>query len=162
MRRKFLKRKRKVKTFEEILELHGTEFYLTENGIVFYLENVGIGEQIYLGELLAKFYRLNEDQAPLVFRFLNDPRQAIPEKVWYAVMRGNFYIEVIEGRDKAGPHQTKLWFKSFTDRKSHWIATLQLMAFYYNEDEVRETLLKAIANREFFMSDQTRDKAIVP
>jgi hypothetical protein len=120
-------------------------------------------EPIFLGELLAKFYRLNEEQQPLVFQFIEDPRQAIPEKVWYAVMRGSFFIEIIEGRNKPGPHQTKLWFRTFSHpQKSHWIATLQLMAFYFNEAEVREALLKAVADREFFMTEQNRERMITP
>jgi hypothetical protein len=156
------KHERKQKTFGEVAAMTGTDFYQCSNGITFYLEDIAMDSMIYLGELLAKFYRINEDQPPLVLTLLDDPRQAIPEKVWYAVMRGNFYIEVIEGRSKSGPHQTKLWFKSFTDKKTHWIATLQTMAFFFNENEIREGLLKSIAAREFFMLPANRDKAIVP
>jgi hypothetical protein len=118
-------------------------------------------QQIFLEDLLSKFYRINWDQPPLVLQLI-DHTTPFPEKVWYAVMRGNFYIEVIKGRNHEGPHQVKLWFKSFTTKQTFWIATLQLMAFYFNENEIKEALLKATAEGEFFMLPSNRRRAIVP
>jgi hypothetical protein len=159
----YKRRPKRQKTYAEVCELQSNEFWLSEDtGIVLYFEDTMVGQQIYLGELLAKFYRINEDQPPLVFQFMENTNAPFPEKTWYAIMRGNFFIEIIEGHRKEGPHQTKLWFQTFTDRKSHWIASLQLVVFYFNETQVREALLKAIAEKEFYMTPENRDRAIIP
>ena len=118
-------------------------------------------QQIFLEDLLNKYYKINWDQPPLVLQLM-DNVTSLPEKVWYVVMRGNFYIEVIKGRNHEGPHQVKLWFKSFTTHKAFWIATLQLMAFYYNENEIKEGILRATAEGEFFMLPSNRRRSIVP
>src|SRR6266487_1788672 len=87
----FKRRPKRQKTYAEVCELEGNEFFLSEStGIVLYFEDEMVGQQIYLGELLAKFYNINEDQPPLVLRFIENPYAPLPEKTWYAVMRGNF------------------------------------------------------------------------
>jgi hypothetical protein len=159
MRRKHQRRR---KTFEEVSAMNGTDFYQCDNGITFYLVDTEMEQMIYMAELLQKFYRINEDQPPLVIQLMDNKWQPFPEKTWYMVMRGNFYIEVIKNQATEGPHQTKLWFKSFTDKKVYWIATLQTMAFFYNEQQIKESLLKAISEREFYMLPANRDKGIVP
>lgn len=157
------RRPRRKKTLADVVALQGTEYWQDERGITLSLVDTMQDQMIYLGDLLGKFYRINEGQNPLVFTLMDDKAQAIPEKVWYAVMRGNFYIEIIiNTRSTPGPHQTKLWFKSFTTKETFWIASLQLEAFYYNETEMQEALIKAIEAREFFMTEKEREKAIVP
>lgn len=156
------RRKRRIKTYAEVATLQHGEFYLSEStGVYLYFEDTMVGQQIFLEDLLDKFYRINYEQPPLVVQLM-DGHEAIPEKVWYLVMRGNFYVEVIKGRNHEGPHQVKLWFKSFTTKQAFWIATLQLMAFYFNEKEIKDGILRAIFENEFFMLPSNRKRAIVP
>lgn len=155
-------RKRKPKTFEEVSAMTGTDFYQCSNGITFYWINPDMENQITVGDLVAKFYRINDGQNPLVLTCINAPYSPLPEKTWYAVMRGNFFIEIIEGRNKEGPHQTKLWFKSFTTKQTFWIATLQTMAFFYNENEIKEAILKAVGEKEFYIYPPNKDRGLVP
>jgi len=114
-----------------------------------------------MGDLLAKFYRINEDQQPLGFKLVEDDRQAIREKFWYAVMRGNFFIRIEQHQSTEGPHRCELWFKCFSPPKdAHWIASCQLMGFFFNEEEMKIATLQAISQREFFMLPSNRDKPI--
>lgn len=154
---------RRAKTYEEVAKLQGTEYFLDEaQGIVFYTEDIAVDAMICAGDLLGKFYRINEEQSPLVFMLLEDKSQAIPEKIWQVVWRGNFYMDIEQGSSLAGPHRCRLWFKSFTTKQNHWIATLQVMAFYFNEAEMRGYIIHSVVNRELFMTPETRDKPIIP
>lgn len=158
MRRK--KFERRKKTYEEIIQLGPDDLFFNEDtGIVLRMEPAP--ETLWpLGELLQKFYTANEGLNPISFQFVEDRSQAIAEKNWYAIMYRGWHIRIEEGSETSGPHICQLWFKSQSMRKNFWIATLQLCAFYYNREEVLAALLQAIANREFFMSDDDRDKCI--
>lgn len=157
-----MRRKRRQKSFAEVAYLQGTEFYLSDSGVYLYWEDSMADRQIFLEDLLNKYYKINWEQPPLVIQLMDDSHGGLPEKVWYCIMRGNFYVEVIKGRNIDGPHQVKLWFKSFTTKQTFWIATLQLMAFFFNETEVKDGILRATAEGEFFMLPNNRKKAIIP
>lgn len=157
-----MRRKRRAKTIDDLTRLEGTEFLQTEDGITFYLEDVAVDKQIYMGDLLTKFYNFNEEQQPLVFKLLEDERQAIREKMWHVVMRGNFFLDIEQGREIAGPHCCRLWFRCFLPRKEvHWLASVQLEAFYFNEEQMKAELLRAMAEREFYMLPANRDKPVI-
>lgn len=158
MRRK--KFERRKKTYEEIIAFGPNDlFFNEETGIVLRMEPAPLSLWP-LGELLQKFYQANQDLRPIAWELVDDPQQAIAEKNWYAVMYRGWHIRIVIGRETSGPHRCELWFKSTSMRKNIWVATLQLMAFFYNGDEMLAALLQAIANREFFMSDDDRDKCI--
>jgi hypothetical protein len=62
-----------------------------------------------------------------------------------------------------GPHRCRLWFRSFTPPiQTYWVASVQLMAFYFNEEEIRNAIKLAVDQREFFMLPANRDVLIQP
>ena len=156
-RKKF---ERKKKTFEQVCKWNENDLYVNEDtGIYLYMETAP--EHLFaLGDLFYKFYLRNEGLQPITFQLVKDNSQAIEQQDWYAVMYGGWHIRILEGRSRSGPHQTQLWYKSHSMKKNFWVATLQLEAFFYNENEMREALLKAIAERQFFITDQDRDVLI--
>ena len=156
MRRK--KFERRKKTFEEVCQLKPEDIHFdVDTGIVLYMEPTRLWP---LGELIQKFYQINDGLNPIVFKLVSDESESIPEKDWYAVMYGGWHIRIVRGRATDGPHSCQLWYKSMSMKKNFWIATLQLMAFYFNEEEMLTALLTAIANKEFYMTDTDRDKLI--
>jgi hypothetical protein len=118
--------------------------------------------KVFMGELLDKFYNRNDEQPPLVFRLTEEPNPVVANsKFWQCVMRGSFVIEIEQGRELGGPHSAKLHFRNFTPPvKATWLASCQLMAFYFNENQMREELMRAVHTREFFMLPKNRDIAI--
>lgn len=113
-----------------------------------------------LGELLNKFYAANEDLAPIAWDLISDGAASIAVKDWYAVMYRGWHVRIVKGSETEGPHQTQLWFKTpgiTSEPKPIWIASLQLMGFYFNSDQMKEALLLAITNKEFYISDSDRD-----
>lgn len=158
-KRSYIRRPKRIKTLEEILELKEDEIWVDpETGIVLILEDNTL-RYFSCGELLIKFYERNKDLFPIIFQLVSDLGQAWAEKDWYAIMYGGWHIRIIKGPSTEGPHQTQLWFKS-QSMGPQWIASLQLMAFFYNEIEVKTNLLKSIEDREFFMSDEDKEKSI--
>ena len=154
---------RKQKTIYDLTKLEGTEYYQLDDGVTFRLEDTGVDAMIYMGDLLGKFYRINEGQNPLVMRLIDEPSQLIRgEKIYQLVMRGNFYMDVEQGSELGGPHRCRLWFRSFTTKQNHWIATLQVMAFYFNLDEMKAYICHSIDQHEFYMLPENRDKPIIP
>lgn len=157
-KRTYARKPKRRKTLQEVLELKPNEIWVDENtGIVLYLESP---LRLWTGsELIAKFYLINEELNPISFIMVQDVGQAWGEKDWYAIMYGGWHIRICKGSETGGPHQTQLWFKS-SSMGPHWIASLQLMGFYFNEEEMKASLLSAIANKEFFMSDEDRDRTL--
>jgi hypothetical protein len=155
MRRKKFERKRK--TYAEVIARQDEgEIYLDEEtGIQLLMSNPA--PAYAMGELLMRFYQANEGLRPITFQMLEEGGESLPQKDWYAIMYRSWHIRIVLGSETGGPHQTQLWFKSQSMRKAFWVATLQLMAFYYNKNEVLEALLTAIENKEFFISDTDRD-----
>jgi hypothetical protein len=151
-------RPRKPKTLEQVCAPAPNEFHFDFNtGIYLTLEPVRLWT---LGELLNKFYDANHELNPIAWEQVEDHASSITEKDWYAIMYRGWHIRIIKGYATEGPHQTQLWFKTpgmTCPPRSIWIATLQLMGFFFNSDEIKANLLAAIANREFFMSDSDRD-----
>lgn len=157
------RRPNRKKTFEEVTRLEGTEYYQTPEGVTFRTEDIGYDRMISMGELLEKYYRINEEQPPLVVALRDEPSQLIRgEKIYQVVMRGNFYIIIESNQSTSGPHRCMLWFKSFTDHKQHWLASCQMMAFFFNEAEVRQQIMELTAKKEFFMLPQNADIPILP
>lgn len=162
-RRRRISKPRKPKTYADVAKLQGTEYHLDEaTSVVFYTEDIVVDAMICVGNLLGKFYRINEEQNPLVFTLLEDKSQAIPEKVWHVVWRGNFFMDIEQGPELGGPHRCRLWFKSFTTKQNHWLATLQVMGFFFNEAEMRGYVLHSVAAQDFYMLPDNRDKSIIP
>lgn len=153
------RRPRRRKTLEEVLQLKDDEIWVDENtGIVLYMEPI---LRLWTGrELIDKFYDFNKDLQPITFQLVTDEGHAWAEKDWYAIMYWGWHIRIIKGSDTEGPHQTQLWFKSTSLRKAFWIASLQLMGFFYNEEEMKTNLLLAIDQKEFFMTDEDRDMTL--
>lgn len=151
---------RKPKTFADLLAKHDpNEIYFNpDTGIQLIMEDNA--PALAFGELLMKFYRANEGLNPIMFQLIEEPNAAIAQKDWYAIFYRAWHIRIVQGSSIAGPHQTQLWFKSESLKKNFWVATLQLMAFFFNEGEMRAALLAAIEAREFYMSDKDRDIVI--
>lgn len=157
-----MRRPRKLKTIDDLTRLEGTEYYQLPDGVTFYTADIAVDAQITLGDLLAKFYRINRGQKPLAVRLQEDTSRSITEKIYLIVWRGNFHMEVDKGRETIGPHCCKLWFRSFSTKQPHWIATLQVMAFYFNEEEIVADIKKAMNDKTFFMLPQNHDRPIMP
>lgn len=157
-------RPRRIKTIADLERLEGKEFYQTADGIAFRTEDISVDAMIRMDELLERFYRFNADQPPLVFRLIDDPAPVVRgAKLWQGIYRGNFYMDIDQGVDSHGPHCCRLWFKCFSLLKaSHWIATLQVMAFFFNEEEIKAYVSDAIYNQKFFMLPENRNKPIIP
>lgn len=162
-RRNYAPRKRKQKTFEQICELSGTEFDLNiDTGVVLSLEDKELKHATFT-ELLAKFYRLNYRQSPLAFVLIEDMGQAIREKIWQIVMRGNFYMDIEKGPDSSGPHRVRLWFRTFRKPNvNYWLASYQAMGFFFNEVEMKQQVKQATDKKEFFMLPQNAEVIIQP
>lgn len=157
---------RRQKTYEEIVALDpkNNEYYHEpKNDVTFRLEDIGYDRMISMGDLLAKYYRINEEQPPLVVVLIDEPSQLIRgEKIYQVVMRGNFYIIIEPNQSTTGPHRCQLWFKSFTDRRQHWLASCQMMAFFFNQEEVKQQIMELTAQKAFFMLPQNYDIPILP
>lgn len=152
---------RPPKTFADVSTLTGTEYYQTDEGVTLRLEDRNYDRMTTMQEVLDKFYLLNGDQQPLVFRLVDEPSGLVRgDKVYHIMFRGSFVVQIEQGHDKSGPHRCRLYFRSFTENKAHWIATLQLMAFFFNEAQVKETLLTEIANKTFYMLPANRERPI--
>lgn len=161
-RRTYAPRPRKQKTFDEVATLQPNEYYATPDGIYFSLESTM--EPIAMGELLTRFYNRNEGQNPLVQMLQPDVHSPVANmKIWQVVMRGSFYLDIESNQETHGPHRCRLWFRTFTPPiKTIWLASVQLMAFYYNEEEIRNAIKQAVDQREFFMLPSNRDILIQP
>lgn len=160
-RRTFTNRKRRVKTFDDVTTLTGKEYYQDEEGVTFRVEDTAYDHMITMGELLAKFYRINEGQPPLVMHLIDEPSRLIRgEKIWQIVMRGNFYIIIESNQSHGGPHPTKLWFQTFGDKKNYWLASMQAMAFFFNEEQMRQVIMTGVDTKEFFMLPENKDVPI--
>lgn len=160
MKRQIVRRRRitkrspnRQKTFQEVSQLEGTEYYLdTDSGVAFRTEDESYNRMITMGELLAKFYRINRQQKPLVAVLVDEPSNLIHgEKIWQMVMRGNFYVVIEQNQSISGPHPAKLWFQTFVTKKSIWLASMQVMAFYFNEEQMVAAIRQAVDSREFYM-----------
>lgn len=114
-------------------------------------------------QMLEGFYRANCDvEKPIAFQLTEDGASSITVKDWYAVMYRGWHIRIVKGRETPGPHQCQLWYKSGTAKKNYWVASLQLMGFYYNEDEMRDNLMAAIKEQEFYMTPKEEKQEIIP
>lgn len=157
------RRPNRQKTIEDLTRLEGNEYYQTPDGITLRLEDIGYNHMITMSQLLAKFYRINEGQRPLVIHLTEEPGSIIQgDKIYQIVMRGNFYLRIEPNKERFGPHRCQLWFKSFTDKKQHWLASCQLMAFFFNEKEIDQAIRTAVDQKEFFMLPQNADIPILP
>lgn len=155
------RRPNRQKTFAEVSKLEPEDTYLDEEtGFYLYLDNSPTLKTYE--QMLAGFYRANEELDPIAFVLTEDGSSAFNVKDWYAVMYRGWHIRIVKGDQTPGPHQCQLWYKSGTEKKNHWIATLQLMAFFFNEEEVKAALLKAIAEKEFYLSDRERKTQLQP
>ena len=159
-KRRFYKPKpRRQKTLAEVLKPQPNEIWCDENtGIYLTLEPARLWT---IGELIAKFYEANEDLNPIAWELVEDYGSSVKVKDWYAIMYRGWHIRIIAGQNQSeGPHQTQLWFKTpglSCPVKNIWVASLQLMGFFHNSDEMKANLLLAIKQHEFYMSDSDRD-----
>lgn len=152
---------RRPKTFADVSTLEGNEYLQIDNGVTFRVEDTAYDQMITMGDLLARFYRINEGQRPLVMMLIDEPSKLIRgEKIWQIIMRGNFYILIESNKETHGPHPARLWFQSFGDRKNYWLASMQVMAFFFNEEEVRQGIMTGVDTKEFFMLPQNADVPI--
>lgn len=156
-----MKYKRREVTIHDLTTLVGTEYFQTGEGITFYTEDKEVDELITIGDLMEKFYKINRSQMPLAFVLMEDKSQSIIEKVWQIVMRGSFYIVSEQNKSTEGPHPTKLYFRSFSKPIiNHWIASVQIMAFFFNEKQMREAIISAIKQKEFSYLPENEKRAI--
>jgi hypothetical protein len=155
------------------MELTGKEYeyvhHPTVIGVVMELHEKKADQMITLGDLVEKFYRIHlptdthdERLNPIAFRLIDENRESISDKAWYGVFYGGFYVYIARAHKLHGPHVAQLWFKSFTTKLAWWVATLQLVAFYFNENEMREALMSCIERKEWYVSSNEAKKAIVP
>lgn len=157
-RKKF---QRRIKTYEEVARPEKGEIWFDETtGLYLYVEPTM--PLITYGQLLDKFYVANEGLSPITFQMVDDGGSAITQKDWYAIMYRGWHLRIFEGEEKPGPHSGRLWFKSSTMKRAFWIATVQLMFFYYNEEEALAAILTAVREKEFFLSEKERNYAIYP
>jgi hypothetical protein len=167
VRRRRLTSKRspnRQKTLEEVSQLEGTEYHLdTDSGVAFRTEDESYNRMITMGELIAKFYRLNRQQKPLVAIIIDEPSKLIHgEKIWQVIMRGNFYIVIEQNQSISGPHPARLWFQTFVTKKNIWLASMQIMAFFFNEEQMVAAIRQAVDGREFFMLPANYEVPINP
>ncbi len=159
-RRTYQAKPRRRKTLQEILQPEPNEIWCDENtGQYLVMEAARLWT---LGELLNKFYYIHRGGLkPIAWQLVEDTGAAIKTKDWYAVMYGGWHVRIVAGSNRTeGPHACQLWFKTpgiTGPRKNLWIATLQLMGFYFNSEEMKTNLMAAIKAKEFYMSPQERD-----
>lgn len=155
-----VRRKRKPKTLEQVLELEENELHVNpDTGIVLYMENTQ--QRLWTwSELLHRFYEMNHDLMPIAFALVADGAQSWAEKDWYAILYGRWHIRIVKGSETEGPHQCQLWLKSESMNQAFWIASLQLMGFFYNEEEMKTNLMEEIKQKNFFMTDEERDRTL--
>lgn len=163
-----INKKRKEKIYERI----------TDKDIEFVTYDVMEDHRITIAELIEKFYRIHllqptkywgkkrsvlETVPPVVFMLQEDQEFQIIEKYWVAIFRGHFAVEIRKHeKEKDGPHIAKLWFQSFTDNKRHWIATLQIVEFFYNEEAMKAALMKAVEEREWYVAPAEANRSVLP
>lgn len=157
-RKKF---QRRVKTYAEIIQPEKGEIYFNEETGIYLFTEPSMPLMTY-EQLLAKFYVANHELRPISFKLVNDGYGDFEQKDWYAIMYRSWHARIMEGEEKPGPHSCQLWFKSSQMKKAFWIATVQLMFFFYNEEEAIESLLTAIREKEFYLSPKEKDYVIYP
>ena len=166
-------RPRRQKTYEEIMAPKPNDLHTTDQfGIVIELYDTIENKVMTIGELVAKFYRVHlkqeahEDRLnPVAFKLVEDPRSTVTDtKYWVAAMYAGFHVNIYRGPDTGGPHSAQLWYRSVYDHKRYpeWIATLQIMGFYFNEEEILNDLMRAIEEREFYISPTDKERGILP
>lgn len=154
-------KKRKYQpTLGEILRPDPDDLWFDkESGLYLELEY----KMVTYKKMLEGFYRANGDvEKPITFTQVEDLGSAIHSKDWYAVMYRGWHIRIFQGPSLPGPHSAQLWYKSGTEKKNHWIATVQLMGFYYNEEEMLAALMQAIKDKEFFLSKREEGIELIP
>jgi hypothetical protein len=157
-----VKRPRRPKTLADVTKLEGTEYYQDPEGFTFRVEDSAYDQMKTMGELLAKCYKINEGQRPLVMRLIDEPSNLIRgEKIWQVILRGNYYCIIESNQSTGGPHPCKLWFQTFGDKKNYWLASMQIMAFFFNEEHIRQAIMDGIDKREFFMLPANEEVPIV-
>lgn len=174
-RRSPVRKPKLPKTYEQVMALTGATYAASDEhtGIVFELVDESENQLIMVEELVEKFYRIilpekgikhSEIVNPVVLQLMEDPF-ATPgsSKYWFAIYRANFFVNIyMTPAGLKGPHTAQLWFKSFSTKQTHWIATMQLMAYYFNETEMRAELNKCLIEREWFFTPQDAKRSIVP
>lgn len=171
--RRGIKRKSKVVTYENATSLKPNQYASSDEheGIAFELYEAIEDQQITIKELVEKFYRIilpekgikrSEVVKPVLFKLMEDAYSSLPEKYWFCIFRGNFFINIYAHDGKHGPHTAQLWFKSFTTKKAFWIATLQIVAFFFNEEQMLTELLKCIEQKEWFYPESDANRSIIP
>jgi hypothetical protein len=158
-----MRKPRKRKSFEELTALADHELSLSSEGIVMQLEDKDQAPKITYLELVKKFYRINRTLHPVATKLESDFSGAFIEKIWYVVWYGSFHMDISIGSETAGPHRCRLWFRTFTKPVDyHWLAAAQLMAFFFNEKEIKEGAKTIIKNKEFYILPQNEQIEIQP
>jgi hypothetical protein len=163
-------KKRKQKIYESI----------TAKDIEFEIVDVMEDHRITIIELVEKFYRIHLEQPTaywgkkrqihetvqphcFILREDEDYGTGLIEKFWVVLFRGGFAVEIRRhDKETDGPHVAKLWFQSFTDSSRHWIATLQIVAFFYNEEQMKAALMTAIEEREWYVAPAEAKRSVLP
>jgi hypothetical protein len=111
---------------------------------------------VFLGDLLAKFYQHNYyEYAPVqpIAVHMEAGETEGREEGWWFVYYHRFLIHIEQHySSKWGPHIARLLYKSEYAPRIHWIATLQIQAFFFSEEELSLHLFSAIRHRRFFIA----------
>lgn len=153
---------RKPLTIEKLTTLTDSEYFQNNEGVTFSVEDKAMENLITIKDLIAKFYRIQKGLNPIAFKLITENRESIPEKVWIIVMYGNFHLDIYSNKSHSGPHPLRLWFKSFTTKDAHWIASCQIEAFFFNEKEMREAVRQAIIQKSFVTPEHMKNNTIIP
>ncbi len=110
-----MRKSRRKKTFDEIIELKEDQTYVS--GAPYYVAFTMVDKQkedsmVSYAELLDRFYDLNRELYLLAFKSIQESHNGFTESNWYAVCYGRFYIR-IECHHKRlhGPHRCQLFYK---------------------------------------------------
>lgn len=156
------------------MELKGKEYEHVDHpyviGTIMELHETRADQMVTLAELVEKFYTIHlassvhdERLNPISFRLMDDRSSAYAEKMWVAVFYGGFHVTIFRHQRTEGPHTAQLWFRSHTPPHDQWwVATLQVMAFFFNEDQVKQELMECIQRKEWYVSTNEGKKAIIP
>lgn len=147
-----MRKPRRKKTIEELQP--DNVYKIQEDGIAFAIESTEERlPPILFKDLLLKFYKINKGLKPITVQKGNSMQGPFVEPIWWLIMYGNFYLDVLKNEtDMDGPHRCRLWFRTFDPpMQNHWLASAQLMAFFFNEKEIRNAAQELVKNKEFYM-----------
>lgn len=119
--------------------------------------------QSTLHDLLQKFYYHNHyDTTPVRPISTHLEVGTEMEQGWYFFYYQRYYIFIEKHYQSShGPHIARLQYKAQYANRAHWIATLQIGAFFFSEEELLTHLYVAIRDRKFYITEQDGKRTVI-